>query len=68
MGSLNGWKALLRFGSSTWRTVYLYSTKGVQKEGTFKRPAYCQGYGDVGGRDQDYETENKLKKKNISPW
>lgn len=63
MGSLNGWKPWLRFGSSTWRTDYLSSTKGVQKEDTLKSPAYCQGYGDAGGRDQDYEIENKLKKK-----
>lgn len=67
MGSLNGWKPWLRFGSSTWRTDYLSFTKGVQKEDTLKSPAYCQGYGDAGGRDQDYEIENKLKK-NISTW
>lgn len=63
MGSLNGSKVRLRFGSFTWRTDYLSSTKGVQKEDTLKGPAYCQGYGDAGGRDQDYEIENKLKKK-----
>lgn len=59
MGSLNGGKALFRFRSSTWRTDCLYSTKGVQKEDTLKRSAYCQGYGGAGGRDQDYKIENK---------